>query len=38
MLTLEVPAARKALLGEIVQKRLDDVAEAFGRKGVTAIT
>ena len=33
-LTLEVPARKRALLGETVGKRLDEVAEAFGRKGV----
>jgi exopolyphosphatase / guanosine-5'-triphosphate,3'-diphosphate pyrophosphatase len=36
-LTLEIPAARKALLGEIVHKRLDDLAEAFGRKGIAIV-
>jgi exopolyphosphatase/guanosine-5'-triphosphate,3'-diphosphate pyrophosphatase len=36
-LTLEVPAASKALMGEIVHKRLDDLAEAFGRKGEAAL-
>jgi exopolyphosphatase/guanosine-5'-triphosphate,3'-diphosphate pyrophosphatase len=36
-LRLEVPAARKALLGEIVHKRLDDLAEAFGRKAEVVV-
>jgi exopolyphosphatase/guanosine-5'-triphosphate,3'-diphosphate pyrophosphatase len=31
-LTLEVPARRKALLGETVEKRLDKLAGALGRK------
>jgi exopolyphosphatase/guanosine-5'-triphosphate,3'-diphosphate pyrophosphatase len=35
-LTLEVPAAKRALLGETLQKRLDDLGEAFGRKPQTA--
>ncbi len=35
-LALEMPETRKALFGEAVQKRLEDLAEAFGRKGVAA--
>jgi exopolyphosphatase/guanosine-5'-triphosphate,3'-diphosphate pyrophosphatase len=35
--TLEIPSAKKALLGETVHKRLADLAEAFSRKGQTAI-
>ena len=35
-LTLEVPSKKKALLGESVVKRLNNVAEAFGRKGALA--
>ena len=35
-LSLEVPSKRKALLGESVVKRLNNVAEAFGRKGALA--
>jgi exopolyphosphatase/guanosine-5'-triphosphate,3'-diphosphate pyrophosphatase len=31
-LALEVPTKKRALLGEAVVKRLDDLAEAFGRK------
>jgi len=31
-LALEIPAARKALLGEAVHKRLADLAEVFGKK------
>ena len=34
-LALEAPGKKQALLGENVVKRLDDVAEAFGRKGQT---
>jgi hypothetical protein len=34
---LEIPAAKKALLGETVHKRLADLAETFGRKPQTAI-
>jgi exopolyphosphatase/guanosine-5'-triphosphate,3'-diphosphate pyrophosphatase len=34
---LEVPAAKKTLLAESVVKRLNDLAQAFGRKGVTTI-
>ncbi len=30
-LTLEVPGRKQALLGETVEKRLEDLAEAFGR-------
>jgi exopolyphosphatase/guanosine-5'-triphosphate,3'-diphosphate pyrophosphatase len=36
-LTLEIPAAKQALLGESLQKRLGDLAEAFGRKPQTAM-
>jgi len=35
-LTLEIPAKKKALLGENVVKRLNNVADAFGRKGAFA--
>jgi hypothetical protein len=35
-LTLAVPSKKKALLGESVVKRLNNVAEAFGRKGALA--
>jgi exopolyphosphatase / guanosine-5'-triphosphate,3'-diphosphate pyrophosphatase len=35
--TLEIPAARKALLSEIATKRLDTLADALGRKGNPAI-
>ena len=31
-LALEAPAKKRALLGEGVMKRLNDLAEAFGRK------
>jgi len=36
-LTLEVPAKKKALLGEGVAKRLNNLAEALGRKAATGI-
>jgi exopolyphosphatase/guanosine-5'-triphosphate,3'-diphosphate pyrophosphatase len=36
-LILELPAARRALLGETVTKRLGDLADAFGRKPDTVI-
>ena len=36
-LILELPAARQALLGETVTKRLGDLADAFGRKPDTVI-
>jgi len=35
--TLEIPSAKKALLGETVHKRLADLAEAFSRKAQTTI-
>ena len=35
--TLQVPSRRKALLGETVEKRLDQLAEAFGRRAETAL-
>jgi exopolyphosphatase/guanosine-5'-triphosphate,3'-diphosphate pyrophosphatase len=35
--TLQLPPRREALLGEIIAKRLDDLAEAFNRKGETVI-
>jgi exopolyphosphatase/guanosine-5'-triphosphate,3'-diphosphate pyrophosphatase len=34
-LALEAPSKKKALLAEIVMKRLNDLAEAFGRKAQT---
>jgi len=34
-LALEAPAKKRALLGENVMKRLNDLAEAFGRKAQT---
>jgi exopolyphosphatase/guanosine-5'-triphosphate,3'-diphosphate pyrophosphatase len=36
-LVLEVPSAKKALLAETVNKRLSDLADAFGRKSQTAV-
>jgi exopolyphosphatase/guanosine-5'-triphosphate,3'-diphosphate pyrophosphatase len=36
-LMLELPVAKKALLGETVHKRLADLADAFGRKPQTAL-
>jgi exopolyphosphatase / guanosine-5'-triphosphate,3'-diphosphate pyrophosphatase len=35
--TLQVPSRRKALLGETVEKRLDQLAEAFGRRAEAAV-
>ena len=32
-IVLKMPDSKKALLGETVQKRLDELAEGFGRKG-----
>jgi exopolyphosphatase/guanosine-5'-triphosphate,3'-diphosphate pyrophosphatase len=36
-IALEIPERRRALLGETVNKRLVDLAEAFGRKSVASI-
>lgn len=36
-LVLEIPSDRKALLAETVNKRLGDLADAFGRKPQTAV-
>jgi exopolyphosphatase/guanosine-5'-triphosphate,3'-diphosphate pyrophosphatase len=36
-LTLELPSSKKALLGESVEKRLGDLADAFGRKAQTVV-
>ena len=36
-LVLEIPAVRKALLAESVEKRLSDLAEAFGKEGQAVI-
>jgi hypothetical protein len=36
-LVLEVPSDKKALLAETVNKRLGDLADAFGRKPQTAV-
>ena len=35
---LEIPPRRRVLLGESVNKRFNDVAEAFGRKAVAVMT
>jgi exopolyphosphatase/guanosine-5'-triphosphate,3'-diphosphate pyrophosphatase len=35
--TLQIPPKRKALMGEIVAKRLDQLAEAFGRKAEVVV-
>ncbi|HYM18972.1 MAG TPA: Ppx/GppA phosphatase family protein [Micropepsaceae bacterium] len=35
---LEVPPRKKTLIGDSVEKRLDDLAEAFGRKGQVVFT
>ena len=35
-IVLKIPDSKKALLGETVQKRLDELAEGFGRKGQAA--
>jgi len=37
MIALEVPPRRRTLVGETVAKRLNDLAEAFGRKGEIVI-
>jgi hypothetical protein len=33
-----VPGRRQALIGEAVEKRLDDLADALGRKGQIAVS